>query len=303
MSVNLQHLRAFHAIASEGRVSRAARRLNMAQPTLSQQLKALEDRHQVALFDGRKPPLRLTRKGEALYALTERLFSTVQAVDELLGEGGQALASSVRLGSDSPIYAARLAARLRAEHPDVSIRVRLANARETLKGLEEAKLDVAIVSDPPGDSHYAYTPLFADHLMVALPADHPMARGPAFPIKALGDERLLMREQSSRTRSAIESLMAAEGVTPSDVIELNSRDTIREGVALKLGLSLFISSECPPDPRLAYVALEPPQTGKAPVLTGYVVCLAERRRTPLMRSVMQIAEELATLSPEPVGRR
>lgn len=53
MSVNHQHLRAFHAIAEEGSISRAARRLNVAQPTLSQQLKALEDRHKAALFDGR----------------------------------------------------------------------------------------------------------------------------------------------------------------------------------------------------------------------------------------------------------
>ncbi|HEX4739793.1 MAG TPA: LysR family transcriptional regulator [Caulobacteraceae bacterium] len=58
MSVNYQHLRAFYAIASAASVSRAARGLSLAQPTLSQQLKALEDRYHVVLFEDRKPPLR-----------------------------------------------------------------------------------------------------------------------------------------------------------------------------------------------------------------------------------------------------
>src|SRR5579862_9327373 len=70
VTVNHQHLRAFHVIATEGSISRAARRLNVAQPTLSQQLKALEERHKAALFEGRKPPLRLTTFGQQLFDLT-----------------------------------------------------------------------------------------------------------------------------------------------------------------------------------------------------------------------------------------
>src|ERR1700744_295386 len=75
LALNYQHLRAFHAIASAASVSRAARLLSLAQPTLSQQLKALEDRHRVVLFEDRKPPLRLTAQGRELFALTQRLFA------------------------------------------------------------------------------------------------------------------------------------------------------------------------------------------------------------------------------------
>jgi len=301
MTVNHQHLRAFHAIASEGSITRAARRLNVAQPTLSQQLKALEERHQATLFDGRTPPLKLTTLGRELFALTQRLFDASGAIDDLLGDDPSQKLSTVRLGSDSPIYGARMAARLREQFPDMRIHVRIGNARETIKWLDDAKTDVAIVSDPPGDNQYAYRPLFSDWFMVAMRADHPCATANDFPIAALASERLLVRETTSRTRAATEQLLATAQVVPLDVIELHTRETIREGVALGLGVSLFLSSECPPDSRIRYARLECGDVGPHHGLAGYVVCLSERRRSRLMRSILEIADDLALLSPLPLG--
>lgn len=295
MAVNYQHLRAFHAIASEASVSRAARRLSLAQPTLSQQLKALEDRHRVVLFESRKPPLRLTAAGRELYALTQQLFAASGVIEEFLTEEADQQPRAARIGSDSPIYAARMVARLLARFPDLSIQVRIGNARETLKALTEAQVDAAIVSDPPGDNHFAYEPLFADRLMAVLPADHPHARNLFFPLAALAQSRLLVREPQSRTRNAVEQLLDQADIAPADVLELHTRETIREGVALGLGLGVFISSECPPDPRIAYVPLE--TTIRPPELAGYAVCLVDRRRTRLIRAVMEIAAELRRLSP------
>jgi DNA-binding transcriptional LysR family regulator len=301
MAVNHQHLRAFHAIAAEGGISRAARRLNVSQPTLSQQLRALEDRHQAVLFEDRKPPLRLTPLGRELFALTQRLFTASEVIDELLGDDPTLKLSTVRLGSDSPIYAARMAAKLREHHPDLGIQVRIGNARETLKGLEDGRLDAAIVSDPPGDNQYAYRPLFADGFMVAMPADHPRAMDAVFPLAALAQARLLVREPSSRTRVAGERLLARAQIVPLDIMELHTRETIREGVALGLGVSLFVSSECPPDSRIRYAPLERAAHGAGQGLAGFVVCLAARKRTRLMRAIMAVAEDLGRLSPLPLG--
>jgi len=301
LAVNHQHLRSFHAIATEGSITRAARRLNVAQPTLSQQLKALEERHQAVLFETHKPPLKLTALGRELFALTERLFTASGVIDELLGNDPDQKLSAIRLGSDSPIYGARMAAKLREHHPELSIQVRIGNARETLKWLDDAKVDAAIVSDPPGDNQYAYMPLFADWFMVAMSAGHPRAADASVPLSALAQASLLMREPTSRTRMATEHLLAQAQIAPRDVIELHTRETIREGVALGLGVSLFLSSECPPDPRISYVPLERPATAGRQGMAGFVVCLAERKRTHLMRSLKTITEELGRLSPLPLG--
>ena len=307
MSVNHQHLRAFHAIATEGSFSRAARRLNVAQPTLSQQIKAWENRHSAVLFEGRRPPLRLTPVGRELLALTRRMFATSEEIDELLGDSVGADAFSLRIGADSPVYAVRLAQALMATHPEAAVEVRIDNAREALGRLHDAQVDVAILSDPPMDGQFFYEPLFADYLAVAVPASHPLAQAAVFPLEGLARERLLMREAASKTRAAIETLLAAAEVIPERVIELHGREAIREAIALGMGGSLFFSGECPPDPRIA--CLRPDRQPDRAQLTGYVVCRIERRRTPMMRAALAAAETLKALSPlplhslEPTARR
>jgi DNA-binding transcriptional LysR family regulator len=298
VSVNHQHLRAFHVIATEGSISRAARRLNVSQPTLSQQLKALEGRHQAALFDGRKPPLRLTAFGLQLFDLTRKLFVTSQDIDNLLRDPQSRMTEDLRLGSDSPFFAVRMAAAIRSRNPSTMIRVRIGNGVETFSWLREGQIDVAIVSDPPGDNAFAYEPLVTDRLVVAVPKSNALAELSVFPVAALAEATLLVREPTSRTRTAMEALLLAADVTPAEVMELHTRETIREGVAIGLGLSLFFSLECPPDDRIRFLPLDVDVTLSR--LTEYVVCLNEKRRTPLMSSVMETAAELRAMSPLPV---
>lgn len=290
MAANYQHLRAFHAIALEGGVTRAARRLSVAQPTLSQQLKALEERHGVALFESRRSPLKLTRAGRDLFALTERLFSAAADVDDMLGEAVSLDGGSLRIGGDCPSQVARVVARFRALNPGAQVQVRMGNAREAMRWLSAAEIDVAIASDPPADGQFTYDPLYTDHLSVAMPADHALATLETTPIERLADETLLIREPSSKTRAFTEQALGAACVEVRETLELQSRETIREAVALGLGVGVFFSSECPPDPRIAYR----PLTGlvREQPLRGYLVCQQDRRRSAIVRALRAIAAEL-----------
>ena len=283
MAASYQHLRAFHAIAVEGGVSRAARRLNVSQPTLSQQLKALEARHGVALFEGRRAPLSLTTAGRDLFILTQRLFATAADIDGLLGETSSLTGGVLRLGSDSPYYAAQVVNRFYRLHPGAAIEVRTGNAGEVMRWLSEAKIDAALASDPPGDTAFSYDPVFTDRLICAVPAGHPLTQHAAIPVDALASEVVLLREPTSKTRAFTERVLGDAAVTPSAILEFQGRETIREAIALGLGVSLFFSSECPPDRRIDYRPLD---TGDhAYELRGFLLCQSERRRTTLMRAL------------------
>jgi DNA-binding transcriptional LysR family regulator len=298
MAANFQHLRAFHAIALEGSVTRAARRLNVAQPTLSQQLKALEDRHGVSLFESRRSPLKLSNAGRDLLALTERLFSAAADVDDMLGEATSLAGGALRLGADCPPWAARIVSHFRRRNPGATVQVRVGNARQVMRWLGDSEVDATIASDPPADGQFTYDPLYADHLWVAMPSGHAWTQAETTPIAWLADETLLIRELNSKTRAFTEQALAAAGVEPTDILELQSRETLREAVALGLGVSAFFSSECPPDPRIAYRPLS--GLAREQPLRGYLVCQQERRRSALIRELRAIAAEIG--DPAPASR-
>lgn len=290
MTANYQHLRAFHAIAVDGGVSRAARRLNVSQPTLSQQLKALETRHGITLFEDRRTPLRLTAAGRDLFALTQRLFAVAADVDDILGDNGTLVTGGLRLGSDNPFYAAKMVEILHRHHPQVEVQVRMGNAREVMQWLGDAQVDAALAGDPPGDGTFAYEPLATDTLTCAVPAGHALAERVAVPVSALAGETLLLRERTSKTRAFTERALAEAGVTPRASIELQSRETIREGIALGLGVSLFFATECPPDHRIAYRPLEGAPGDYR--LRSYLVFQSALKRSAMMRTLRAVVSDL-----------
>lgn len=288
--VNHQHLRAFHAVASEGSFSRAARRLNISQPTLSQQVKALETRHHAQLFEGRRRPLQLTPIGYELLQLTRRMFATAEEIDTLLDERNGGEHHRLRLVSDSPVHSVRLAQTAMQHVSGLDVEVQIDNSSNTLARLLDARADIAIVSDPQIDPRLFYRPLFVDALSVVVSSSHPLADAEVFPLERIGQECLLTRETSSKTRGAMDSLLNANDIVPARRIELHSRETIREAVALNLGISLFFASECPPDTRLR--AIRPDAQPDTTLLTSYFVCRSEQRRSALMRMMLQAVDRM-----------
>lgn len=293
MAVNLQHLRAFHAVAGEGSIVQAARRLSLSQSTVSEQVRELELRHKVALLQGRKPPLELTTAGQDLFVLTQKLFAVSVEIDGYLTEAVQPSGQEIRLASDSPTYAARMVHLLLAMDRNARPKVRLGNANEALNWLKSAEVDAAICSDPIFESGLHYQLLYRDELNIALHREHKLAAEPSIDLAGLATDCLLVREKTSRTRAAALSVLAQADVEPTTILELHTRETIREAIALGVGYSFFYSAECPPDPRLVYRPISTPKS----IFTGYIICSREQRRTPMMTLLLSVAESLLSQSP------
>ncbi len=287
MRVNILQLRTFYAIAREGSFNQAARRLNLSQSTLSKQLKAFEVRHQISIFTGRTPPLKLTPAGEALMADVKQLFAVIDSIEDLLDDHDSPERSIVRLGADTPGLGAGLANVIKAEFPKSQLQVRIENARDSFELFRSGQTDLAILTDPPVHQQFQYVPIIEDRLVVALARTHPLAGQATFDLKALSDYSLLYREPTSRTRASIQGLMAEAQVTPRDTQELHTRETIREAIALNMGISFFFSMECPPDERIVYKRLRTDHD--IPSIRSYLVYPYERRNQPIMRKATEWA--------------
>jgi len=159
-----------------------------------------------------------------------------------------------------------------------------------MRWLDEAEIDAALASDPPAHGAFSYDPLFTDRLVCAMRNDHLLARSASVPVRALTNETLILREPTSKTRAFTERALGDAEVRPRATLELQSRETIREGIALGLGISVFLTSECPPDPRITYRPLD---TGMRDYrLRSYLVCQSDRRRSAMMRALREIALEM-----------
>lgn len=288
-SMNYAQLRAFHAVATEGGFTKAARLLGVTQPTLSQEVKALEEAHGVRLFDRSRRAVALTELGQALFAITRRLFAAEQEATELLAGSRHLDAGSLAIGADGPVHAMPLIAAFTRRHPGPRVTLSVGNSQTLLRGLLDTRIDVAVLADVPGDGRLYVLPVRRDPIQALVPKGHPLARRRAVTLKDMAGERIVLRETGSMTRRLVEGALQAAELAPADTLEIESREAVLEAVAVGLGLGFVSAAEFAGDPRLILL----PLAGVTLEMDEYVVCLRERRRLAVVRAFLEVARDMA----------
>ena len=294
--MNIALLRAYHAVALQGSFTRAARLMNVTQPTLSQQVKQLEETYGVRLLERTGRGVQPTTLGKALFEITHRLFEVEQEATELLSGAKRITAGRLLIGADGPFHVVPLIRRFQQLHSGAEVVLSLGNSTSMLADLLSTKLDVVLVAELPGDSRLFAIPLRRDPVMAILPAGHAFARRRALRLQDLAGEVLMMREQGSVTRKVVERSFAELDLVPSRVMEIGSREAVREAVAAGMGIGFVSASETMPDSRVILL----PVYGARMDMDEYVVCLRDRRRVATVKAFLQIAQD-ATALPPPGG--
>lgn len=292
--MNYAQIRAFHLVAQEGSVRRAADVLNVSQPTVSQHLKALEERYGVQLFLKRGRGIALSEAGGELFTVTKRLMESVSEVNDLLRRRPHSASGKLRIVSDAPALAVRIASHLLSSHPDIGLSIRKDSVAGIVNALTEVRADVGIAAEPPIGSSLLIQPYKYEELCVCLRADHELATSGIFDLGQIAGRTLILREQGSRTRALLERAMAAQDVLPGRTIEVEGAEVVREAVASGLGLSFFAESECPPDSRLIYLRTTARQ-GSVGFIENVIV-RRDRRHIPEIAAFLAGAQATAALS-------
>lgn len=195
-SVSLRRLQVFLAVCDTQHMARAAERLGVAQPALSQQISALEQALGVKLFHRRNRGIDLTEAGQACRTEAQRLLAlhhgAIDAVRRTAkGEVGRIALGYVGTAMFSRTFPAQLKA-MREAFPDVEFFLREGSIATQLAGLESGELDVALVRAPV----HMEMPLrhrfhSRQELVVILPSDHPLANWEKVPIESLASEPMI----------------------------------------------------------------------------------------------------------------
>ncbi|MFN8830170.1 MAG: LysR substrate-binding domain-containing protein [Labrys sp. (in: a-proteobacteria)] len=281
------NLRAFHLVATAESFTRAARLANVSQPTLSAQVGALEETHGVTLFDRRGRGVILTPLGHSLFALTTRLFAAEDECMALLRGARTLTRGHLRLAADSATHVMPLLAELRQRNPGLTFSLSIGNSSDVVQQVVDYAAEVGITARQTSDPRLHSVLLRRDTLILFMPRDHAWRDRSRVDIRDLDGADIIVRERGSITREVFETRLAEAGVRPAALIEVQTREAVREAVMAGFGLGVIFGGEFTPEPALLPLAVE----GADLSVAEYVICLEDRRRLPIVRGFLDILRE------------
>ena len=241
--LELRHLRYFVAVAEELHFGRAARRLHLAQPPLSQQIRRLEAILGHPLFVRTSRSVQLTAAGESLLTRARRTLQNVGHDVAEVRSIGRGEAGALHVGFVPSAMFTNLPAILRsyrAAYPLVQLHLHESFTTQVIAGLESGTLDVGIFRDGDEAKTLAVTTLCCEPYVAVLPATHARARQKSIAPQALRGEPFVFYPQSAGRRAFEKPLAPFEehGFRPQIVQEASHWLTILRLVGAGLGVSV-----------------------------------------------------------------
>jgi aminoethylphosphonate catabolism LysR family transcriptional regulator len=282
--MNLTQLRSFHAVATAGGFVAAADLLNVSQPTLTAQVKALETEFGIELFYRRNRRTELAPAGRDLLAVTTRLFLEEQEARELLAAAKGLRTGHLRIGAVGPFHVTEMLAPFAQQHPGIRLSVSIGNSADVQGELLDYKTDIAVLAHIDPDERLTTIPYRRHPVRVFMRADHRLAGRGTIRLAELAGEPFIARERGSTTRRAFDAAVAERGIALRTIVEIGSREAIREAVIRGLGLGYVSEAEFIPDPNLRSVAI-----GDAEIYTyAHVVHLRERTESRVIQAFLDV---------------
>ena len=287
--MQIQQLSYFVAVARTRHFTRAAEAAGVAQPTLSKQIRVLENTVGVALFVRDRGGIALTPAGEALLPHAQRIVIDVENAKHAVQEVAGMRRGRVRLGATPSLCDGLLADALRRFHdkyPGIDVRVEEGGSRDLTRSLVRGQLDMALVIVPLHDDapDLETTPILRESLVLASPADAPAASEP-MAIADLRDQPLVMFREGYDLREVTMNACHAAGFEPNLSVEGGEMNAVLRFVEAGLGVAVVPSMVLSTRPKLRATLLEPPRLERT-------IALAHRRADTLPQTAVAFKQDL-----------
>jgi len=244
MRVTLRQLRAFEAVARLRSFTRAAEELHVTQPTVSKQIRLLNEEVGLPLLEQIGKQVFLTEAGEELYATCADWLETwgrfEQSIANLQGlKQGRLKIATV---TTSKYFMPRVLGPFCARYPGIDIAMEVVNRDRLLERLSRNQDDLYVMGVPPEGWDIESEPLVENALVVVAAANHPLAGRRHIPFTELANQPFLLRERGSGTRITMERVFRERNTPFVIKMELGSNEAIKQAVAGGLGLAVLSRS-------------------------------------------------------------
>lgn len=245
--MNLREFEYLVALADQRNFHRAARACNVSQPTMSAQIRKMEQELGVTLFERSPRNLILTAAGEMA---VKRARSILNEVAQLRDEAARYAESGTRrlhLGvfpTLGPYLLPHVVPHFMQRFPQTEILLTEEKTGVLLRRLVDGQIDAALLALPVDDPHLTGRVLFHEPFRIAMPAGHPLAAGDAVPLDALSSQRLMLLEEGHCLRDQALELCRYSGARELDEFRGTSLETLRQMVIAGMGVTLLPLLAC-----------------------------------------------------------
>ena len=267
----------------QGSFTKAAASLNLTQPTLSDHVRGLEDRYGVKLFKRHGRGVVVTAMGRALLEMTRKQHATEVEMEQLLSSSRGMLSGHLRIAADSPFLIMPLVKDFASQHPSIKVAIDFGNTQWVSQQLIEGHFDIGIMPEPSHHERLVSTPFRQDEIIFFVSTVHPWAKRRNVALREIEDQRLIIRETGSYTRSLFEQELRRQNITSQQVLEIGSSEGLREAVALGLGVGIIQAGELTLDQRIQPVNI---RNTKLKVIE-HLVCLKEAKLVPVIKAFIE----------------
>ena len=306
--MNLRHLETFKAVYEERSFTRAAERLEVSQPTVSANIRTLEEELGTPLFDRLGRTIQPTRAGDLLQRHARRLLELFRVMEDDVDQYLHGVRGRLELGASTipgEYWLPHLIGPFHELHPEISVSVEIHDTEEILERVRDGRLEAGIVGARRPDPKLEFQRLVDDRLLLLVAPSSRWAEGDDVGIEELLSLPFVAREPGSGTRLMFERRLEEAGGSPRDlriVAELGSTTAVKEAVRAGLGVSI-ISQRAVATELESGVLAALPLRGVAPIERAfYSAASAERVRSPLVRTFLEFLRDEARGRPWPSPR-
>lgn len=253
------------AVVGEGSYNKAARKLNLTQPAVTHHIKKLEEEFDCKLVFRDKSGLRLTPEGKILVKYARRTQALYAACRQSI-EDVRSRVSHFNVGlthSAGENVLPQVLATLCTERPEIHVNITMDTTQKLVEKLKAYELDFAFVEGPNREERLCSMLLDTDYLCLVVSPMHRFARRAAVSLAELKNQRLILRTPRAGTRILFEDYLKANGQSIDDynvMMEIDNISTIKELVAMDMGLSVIAHSACREEERTGKLVVVPIET-------------------------------------------
>lgn len=238
--MTIRHLRIFIEVAESGKMSLAASKFFLSQPTVSQVIAELESHYEVRLFERLSKRLHITSAGRTLLAQAKQVVASFDDLERTMRQTGSK--QPLRMGASVTVGTClmnRVSDQFRKRNSEAPLSVYVNNTSVIEKQLLDSALDLALVEGEIKSPDLVVTPVTDDYLVLVCSAAHPFAHREVICPQELGQEMFILREKGSGTRELFEQFMEEQHIPLHVAWVCNNSEAIKNAVLGNQGLSVI----------------------------------------------------------------